>query len=355
MNLDDHASFSQIDPQNLLTEIASLPDQLVAAWEKGQSLELPPWLGIRQIVIAAMGTSALAADLLTAYLASTCQLPVTVLRNYHLPAWVCGSETLVICTSYSGETEEILSVFEQSVGRNCRVLAVTSGGQLAAAARKIEAALWPIQSSSLIGAAVGSVFGLLLAVFSRLGLIPDTNEDLVEARAAMVAQQASLGAAIPVMQNEAKRLAGQCVGRWLAVFGSDHLAPVARYWKIQLNQLAKTWAQFEVLPEADHNTLVGVQHPSQMIGQTMLLFLRGRSCHPRNQLRAEITKEFFMLEGLGTDFFNAKGDTLLAQMWTALHFGDYLAYYLALAYDVHPAVSDTVEGLKAYLKTESKN
>jgi glucose/mannose-6-phosphate isomerase len=97
---------------------------------------------------------------------------------------------------------------------------------------------------------------------------------------------------------------------------------------------------------------VGVQHPQQMIGQTMLLFLRGHSCHPRNQLRAEITKEFFMLEGLGTDFFNAKGDTLLAQIWTALHFGDYLAYYLAMAYGVQPATVEAVEGLKAYMKEE---
>lgn len=352
MNLDDHTSFTQWDPQNLLAEIANLPDQLVAAWEKGQSLFLAPWLGVRQVVIAAMGTSALAADLLTTYLTPTCQLPIAVVRNYNLPAWVNGPETLLICTSYSGDTEEILSAFEQAVSRDCRILVITTGGQLAAAAQKFGADLWPMEPCSLMGTAVGSVFGLLLAAFSRLELIPDTNEDLVEARAAMVAQQVTLGAAVPVMQNEAKRLAGQCVGRWLAVFGSDHLAPVARYWKIQLNHLAKTWAQFEILPEADHNTLVGVQYPSQMIGQTMLLFLRSQSCHPRNQLRAEVTKEYFMLEGLGTDFFNAQGDTLLAQIWTALHFGDYLAYYLAMAYGVQPAILDTVEGLKAYLREE---
>jgi glucose/mannose-6-phosphate isomerase len=81
----------------------------------------------------------------------------------------------------------------------------------------------------------------------------------------------------------------------------------------------------------------------------MLLFLRSRGCHPRNQRRTKITKEYFMLEGLGTDFFNASGDTRLAQMLTALHFGDYLAYYLAMAYGTDPNPLETVDAFKEYL------
>ena len=211
--------------------------------------------------------------------------------------------------------------------------------------------LWLFEYPSQLGAALGMVFGLLLAVFTRFGLIADPNQDLAGAISAMKAQQANLGAEVPLMQNEAKRLAGQCMGRWLTIFGSDHLAPVARYWKTQLNKLAKTGVQWEEIPEANHNTLLGVMNPPDQIHNTMLLFLRARGCHPRNQQRTEITKEFFMLEGLGTDFFNATGDTRLAQIWTAIHFGDYLAYYLAILYDVDPGMVDAVAGLKEYLKT----
>jgi glucose/mannose-6-phosphate isomerase len=349
VNLDDHLVFSQFDSQNIITEIEALPDQLNAAWDLGQNLDLSPWEDIQGVVIAAMGSSAIGADLLATYIAPTCPVPVTIVRNYDLPAWAKGPRSLVICSSYSGDTEETLSVFEQAVSRGCRVLAVTTSGQLTAKARKAEAALWIFEHPAQLGSAVGYAFGLLLAAFTRLRLIPDPGDDLSGAVTAMKAQQTTLGADIPIMQNEAKRLAGQSMGRWVMIFGSDHLEPVARYWKIQLNELTKTWAQFEVIPEANHNTLVGVANPQEMIGHTMLLFLRAQSCHPRNQLRMKITKEYFMLEGLGTDFFNAKGNTRLAQMWTALHFGDYLAYYLALASGVDPSAMEAVDGLKAYL------
>jgi glucose/mannose-6-phosphate isomerase len=349
VNLDDHLVFSQFDPQNIITEIEALPDQLNAAWDVGLNLDLPPWEDIQGVVIAAMGNSAIGADLLATYLAPTCPVPVTIVRNYDLPVWAKGPQSLVICSSYSGNTEETLSVLEQAVNRGCRVLAVTTGGQLAAKAQRAEAALWIFEHPAQLGSAVGYAFGLLLAAFTHLKLIPDPSSDLSSAVAEMKIQQTTLGTDIPIMQNEAKRLAGQSIGRWLTIFGSDHLEPVARYWKIQLNELAKTWAQFEIIPEANHNTLVGVANPKEMIGHTMLLFLRARGCHPRNQLRMKITKEYFMLEGLGTDFFNAKGDTRLTQMWTALHFGDYLAYYLAMAYGVDPAAMAAVDGLKAYL------
>ena len=154
---------------------------------------------------------------------------------------------------------------------------------------------------------------------------------------------------MPIAQHEANRLAGQCVGRWLAIWGADHLAPVAQYWKIQLNRIAKTPAHCEILPEGDHHALAGVSQPAGMLAHTMNLFLRGRSYHPRNALRANLTKERLMLEGLGTDFFNARGETRLAQMWTALHFGDYLAYYLALAYGLNPSPVGPVEEMKARL------
>jgi len=349
VNLDDYLVFSQFDPQKIITEIEALPDQLHAAWDVGQKLNLPLWEDIQDVVIAAMGSSAIGADLLATYLAPICPVPVTIVRNYDLPAWAKGPQSLVICSSYSGDTEETLSIFEQAVSRGCQVLAVTTGGQLAAKAQRAEAELWIFEHPAQLGSAIGYAFVLPLAALTRLGVISDPSGDLSGAVAEMKAQQITLGADIPIMQNEAKRLAGQSMGRWVMIFGSDHLEPVARYWKIQLNELAKAWAQFEVIPEANHNTLVGVANPQEMIGHTMLLFLRARGSHPRNQLRTKITKEYFMLEGLGTDFFNAKGDTRLAQMWTALHFGDYLAYYLAVSYGVDPAAMEAVDGLKAYL------
>ncbi len=350
MNLDNFQSFAKFDPQNMLAEIDDLPNQLVAAWELGQTLPLPQWRGIERVLIAGMGGSAIGADLLAAYAAPLCTVPVMVHRDYNLPAWANHSQTLVIVSSHSGNTEETLSAFETATATGGRILAISTGGKLAEAAKAAEAAFWQFEHDGQPRAAVGFSFGLLLAAFSRLGLIPDPEDELRGAVAAMKTQQENLQSASPLMTNPAKRLAGQCFGRWVVVIGAEVLAPVARRWKGQISEVAKAWAQFEFLPEADHNTLAGVVNPEPALTQTMALFLRAKSLHPRNQLRTNLTKEIFMLEGLGTDFVNAQGGSRLAQLWTLLHFGDYFAYYLAMLYQANPTPVAAIEGLKARLR-----
>jgi glucose/mannose-6-phosphate isomerase len=350
MNLDDNEIYEELDPDHMLAEIEALPDQLLEAWALGQSLTLPDWQGIERVLIVGMGGSAIGADLLTAYLAPHCPVPVGLLRNYDLPAWATDPQTLVICSSHSGTTEETCSAFHQAVARGCRVLVVTTGGDLAVDALERGAALWIFKHQGQPRAAVGYSFGLLFAVFYRLGLIQDPENELAGAIAAMRVQQEFLGVDLPVMENPAKRLAGQCFGRWVAVFGSDFLVPVARRWKGQINELAKSWAQFEELPEADHNTLAGVLNPESALFNTFAIFLRAEGLHPRNGLRSDFTKEIFMLEGIGTDFFDAPGKNPLEQLWTALHFGDYMAYYLAIAYGVNPSQVEAIASLKARLQ-----
>jgi glucose/mannose-6-phosphate isomerase len=180
-------------------------------------------------------------------------------------------------------------------------------------------------------------------------LIPDPANELSGAITAMRKQQMDLKAEVPVVRNIAKREAGQLVGRWVMVFGSDVLEPVARRWKTQINELAKAWAQYEVLPEADHNALAGLSHPEGGLSSAMALFLRAPSYHPRNLLRAELTKQAYMLEGLNTDFMDAQGESALSQQWTALHLGDYVAYYLAMLYEIDPTPIPALEGFKKQL------
>jgi glucose/mannose-6-phosphate isomerase len=350
MNLDDTSAFAQIDTQNMLAEIDALPEQLLNAWDLGSSLPLPHWEDVRRVLIAGMGGSAIGGDLLTAYAAPYCHLPVLVHRDYDLPAWAVGPKTLVIASSHSGNTEETLSAFEQAKANRCRILAVTTGGRLVQAAHEAEAALWQFQHDGQPRAAVGYSFGLLLAALTHLGLLPDPTEELSAAAAAMQAQRKELNADVPVHSNPAKRLAGQMMGRWVTVVGAGVLAPVARRLKSQINELAKTWGQFEHLPEADHNTLAGVINPEAVLPHTMVLFLRAPSYHPRNALRTQLTKTRFMLEGLNTDFINAKGESRLDHLWTSLHFGDYSAYYLAMAYGMDPTPVAAIESLKAEMQ-----
>ena len=349
MDLNSYTAFPKLDQQNYLGEIENLPDQLGKAFQLGMSLDLPAWQGIRAVLITGMGGSAIGADLLAAYAAALCPVPVLVQRNYYLPAWAQGSETLVVASSHSGNTEETLAAYEQALQRGCRILALCTGGKLAAKARSSNIPLWTFEHDGQPRAAVGFSFGMLLALLVKLNLIPDQAGELSVALPAMRKQQASLRAELPTVNNPAKRLAGQLIGRWVLVFGSDVLEPVARRWKGQINELAKAWAQFEALPEADHNSLAGLQQPEQGLSSAMALFLRAGSYHPRNLLRSELTKQAYMLEGLNTDFIDAQGESPLAQQWTALHYGDYVAFYLAMLYEIDPTPIKALEGFKQQL------
>lgn len=353
MNLDDLSYIKQIDTQDMLGEIDHLPDQLEAAWKLGFEQDLPQVSGIRSVVIAGMGGSAIGADLLAAYAEPRCRVPVIVHRDYGLPAWAQGPETLVIASSHSGNTEETLDAFEQAQARGCRLMTVSTGGKLTQMGTEAGAAVWTFQHSGQPRAAVGYSFGLLLAAFVRLGLLEDVSAELQNAVTAMRVQQERINVSVPAVNNPAKRQAGQLMDRIVVVIGAEHLAPVARRWKGQISELAKAWGQFEFLPEANHNTLAGTEYPEELLSRLMVMFLRGSACHPRNQLRLELTRREFMLQGLGTDPFDAAGDTALAQQWTALHFGDYMAFYLALAYGVDPTPIATLESFKAEMRRSS--
>lgn len=355
MNLDNYRDFAELDPQNMLAEIDGLPGQLEKAWSLGKRMPLSEKGTIRQVLIAGMGGSAIGADLMSAYAAPLCKVPIVVNRNYDLPAWAQGPETLVIASSHSGNTEETLSTFEQAVEKQCKLIAVTTGGKLAEEAERAKADVWRFEHKGQPRAAVGYSFGLLLSIVARLDLLPDPTEELAGAIQAMREQQKRLRAEVLSFNNPAKRTAGQLVGRWVAVIGSDFLEPVARRWKGQFSEIGKAWAQFEFLPEADHNTLAGVLNPEDVLTNTMVLFLRGKNIHPRNRLRTELTKKIFMLEALGTDFVDAQGDTRLAEQWTALHFGDYAAYYLAMSYDIDPTPVAAIETFKAEMESADQS
>ena len=337
MNLDDLDRFRQLDTLNMLGEIDNLPDQLGYAYQLGMEHDLPGWKDLQQVVVAGMGGSAIGADLLAVYCASLSPIPVTVHRDYGLPLFARGADTLVICSSHSGNTEETLDAFEAARKADCRIIVVSTGGELAKRAKEDNIPVWTFDHAGQPRAAVGFSFGLLLAMFQRLGCIPDQKDSLKEALASMKRSQQHLRSDIPAVKNPAKRYAGQLMGRWVTIMGSGLLTAVARRWKTQINEIAKAGANFEFLPEADHNTLAGTMNPEEVLNpHTMTLFLRAPSDHPRNRLRSDLTRKAFMLEGMNTDYIDARGDTSLAHMWTLILFGDYMSYYLAMGYGVDP-------------------
>jgi glucose/mannose-6-phosphate isomerase len=163
-------------------------------------------------------------------------------------------------------------------------------------------------------------------------------------------QQAILGPESPVNKNPAKRLAGQLFGRMIGIVGSDLMSPVAVRWVGQINELSKAWAQALILPEMDHNILAGILNPTEQLSKLAVVFLKSKTDHLRNSLRSDFTRELLMLEGINTDVYQASGESDLEQLWSAIQFGDFTAYYLAMAYSVDPTPIPAIEQLKNVMK-----
>jgi glucose/mannose-6-phosphate isomerase len=353
VNLDDLAGLQAIDTLNYLRGVDSLPAQLAQAWKLAQGLELPEaWTDVRQVVLAGMGVAGMAGKLAGAYAAGLSPVPIVAVQDDGLPAWV-GTQSLLIANCYTGDTEETLTACQAALGRGARLLVITQAGvdenSLAVLAEQAAQPVWRYVSEGQPRDALGYGLALTLGALARLRLIPDPSADLAEAVAALRAQQRQLRAESPVTANPAKRMAGQFMDRMPLICGGGLLAPVAQHWKNQINTVAKAVAMCDALPEMGHNSVAGTLYPEQLVGKCLALFLRSRFEGPRQARRAEIIREIFMTTGFNTDTVEAAGPSPLAHLLTSLHYGDYVAFYLAICYGVDPSPTPQIEYLNEQL------
>ncbi len=337
------------DPQDMNGAIEALGANLQSGWQLGLQLEVPDVGSLQRVIICGMGGSAIGGDFSTAYLADQLPVPAVAHRNYGLPAWASGSETLVICSSHSGNTEETLSSFDEALRRGCSLMSICTGGKLAELSGQNSKICWKFEHVGQPRTAIGWTVGLLLALFFRLGLIEDQSSAVREAEQILAEGIQKLGKDNPVSSNPAKRLAGQLLERNIVIFAAGEMEVIARRWKSEINELAKAWAAFEGIPEMNHNTLAGLRHPESLYEHTSAIFLRSDYDHERNRKRIEYSQGFFLEAGVGIDSVRARGEGKLAQMFSLLQFGDYVSYYLALAYGEDPTPIEALNELKRLL------
>jgi glucose/mannose-6-phosphate isomerase len=346
MNLDHFAALQKLDPDGMLGHAAALPKQCQEAWTATQDLALPgDYQNANKVVIAGMGGSAIGGDLAAAVAAGTSTIPVLVHRDYDLPAHV-DAKTLVIASSYSGNTEETLAAFRAARERGCHLAAVTTGGELRRLAREWHAPLVSFDYVSQPRAALGYLFISMLGILRALDVLNDPTADLEEAMAALEDRKGLFAPESPLAQNPAKQLASRLFGKVPIVIAAGALVPVARRWKTQLNENGKSWAYFEALPEMDHNALSGIHFPPEAADRSRVLLLQQASLHPRNALRLDLTRQVLEGQGIGCEQVLVPGGSELAQILSAVQLGDFASTYLALLYGADPTAIEDIVGLK---------
>jgi len=333
----------------MLARISELPQQCRDAWANAQSLQLPAkYRQAEAVVVLGMGGSAIGGDLLRTLLGSECPVPIIVNRDYTIPAFV-NERTLAIASSYSGNTEETLAALKAAQQAGAMLLAIATGGKLAARARELNVPLLTFDYRAQPRAALGHSIVALIGIVGRLGLVSDKEADLDEAVAVMESWQKEINEAVPLAENPAKKLAVKLHEHLSVVYGAGHLSEVARRWKGQFNENAKAWAFFEQLPEMNHNALAGVEFPAYLSEKIVAVMLTSSLNHPRTRVRFQITQEVLSQRGVSCEVVEARGSSRLAQMLSAIHFGDYVSFYLAMLYGIDPTSLEVVDYLKRRL------
>ncbi|OLC57955.1 MAG: bifunctional phosphoglucose/phosphomannose isomerase [Chloroflexi bacterium 13_1_40CM_4_68_4] len=332
------------DPANMLDRIKGLSDQVRYAWQIAMGAKVPPaYADVRTIVLAGMGGSAIGGDLAAALMADELKVPMSVHRDYGLPAFV-GRDTLVIASSYSGNTEESLSSFGEAQKRGAKVIAITTGGKLAERAR---AANYPVITFSYPAqprAALGYSFGLALGVLVKIGFVRDLQSDVDAALAdlAKIEERVHEGA----RTNDAKRMAIELYGRIPFAYGAGVMGVMARRVKGQWNENAKNWSAFDVMSELNHNAVVGFPHPPIAKDALTVLLLRSDRDNPRHKIRFDVTAELLERAGVKHKTLKFSGASMLSEVLQMTMFTDYVSFYIALLNGADPSEVKSIDYLK---------
>jgi glucose/mannose-6-phosphate isomerase len=305
--------------------------------------------GVRAVVAAGMGGSAIGAEIASAHLAGIMGVPFLVVRNYELPAFV-GGDTLVVAASYSGNTEETLAAYRQAHERGARVVCITTGGALAAAGRADGHDVVLIREGLPPRAALGYGLVPLLVLLSRLGLAPDPARDIEDAIGAAEEAASSWGGGAPAERNAAKRLALWLEGGIPVVYGSTpRTAAVATRWCGQLSENAKVVAHRADIPEMNHNELVGWSGDRPLCGAARVVLLHEAGDHARNALRADFTRREVERGGAVACDVRGGGSGPLGRMVSLVLMGDFTSVYLAALTGVDPTPVEPIGRLKKEL------
>jgi len=343
MDLDAPGGFGTVDRADALGDVEATPGM----WARARQLATVrlDLSDVDAVVVAGMGGSGITGDVAAAVAEDVLDVPVVVRKGYSLPAFV-GPRTLVVACSYSGATEETLAAVDEAVARGARLFGVTSGGALGARLDELGAPLVVVPDE---GQPPRHSLGYLaVPVLVALGL----GDGLGEALEVLAAAVEAGGRDVPTGRNAAKRLGADLAGGVVPwAWGATGPAAVAAYrFKCQVNENAKLPASATVLPELDHNEVVGFAEPSPLDGRLGLVAFRDPAGETdRLALRVRVTSELAEPRCAWTTTIVAQGTSVLARLASMVVQGDLASVYAALALDRDPTPIGPIDALKAAL------
>jgi glucose/mannose-6-phosphate isomerase len=340
------AAIGLIDSSDQLGDVLALPDHLRDAVWRVESAIMQDWDTSAGLVVAGMGGSAIGGALARAALGDHASRPIFVTRAYGLPTWTTP-DTMVLCASYSGETEETLACYESAGALGARRTVATTGGRLAEMARADGVPVIPLPGGFQPRAAVAYMTVAALEVAALCGAGPRLTSEIDVAASHTEQLVAEWGPDAPE-DSLAKELARGLHGTTPVIAGAGLTTPIAYRWKTQINENAKQPAFMHELPELDHNEIAGWQG-AQDVGRFSAVFLDDSDAHPRVKARMDLTERAVAPNASACFRCETRGQTAIERVISLVLLGDLVSIYLAALRGVDPGPVKAIEDLKAAL------
>ena len=331
IDTDEFEDREFIDKHNMYSVLEKFPQQISDGYRLGEYIKVDG--EVDRIIITGMGGSALPGDLLKAYLGVYFKIPVIVNKGYELPEYIT-SKTLVFAISYSGNTEETINAYRIAIRKNCHLVSISAGGKLEVLSEKQKIPHIQIPSGLQPRQALGYLFFSMLRVLVNSKIISNVSEE-VEKTAENLGKD--------IFREKARELSNKLVDKIPLIYCSDRLQIIAYRWKINFNENTKIHAFSNVIPEMNHNEIIGF---TNLKGNYHAIILRDEDDNIRIKKRIKITKELIKKKNVPVTEIALTGSSFLNKAFSAIYIGDWASYFLALKYKTDPTPVPVIEELK---------
>lgn len=354
--LDDFDKIKKLDKNGVLGSIELLYSQIRQVLEESRLIKVPrEYSKVKNVVINGMGASNLGADIFKAVFSDKIKVPVNIVPGYEIPAYV-SENTLYIISSYSGNTEEPLSVYSEVKKRGAKIMAITSGNSshLEKIIMKDNVPGYIFKAdknpSGVPRMGLGySVFGMAV-MLAKTGLFAIDVKEIEQIITDLELWDHELRPQIKTRNNTAKKLAEKLHNRQIVVVGAEFLQGNLRTLRNQICETGKTFAGYLTLPELNHYAMEGLGNPGSNKKNLAFFFIDSSLYHPRVQKRSELTKEVVKKNGIKYVECRLKGRSKLEQAFELLQLGSWVTFYLAMLNNENPAKNPWVDWFKERLK-----
>ena len=346
-------SFHNLDPQNMFQSIYDFPDHILEAIEIGKSISLSnTYKDIQNIVIAGMGGSAIGGDIAKTLTNNELKVPLTISRNYTLPNWV-DKNTLVICSSYSGNTEETLSSFQDANDRSAMIIGISTGGSLTKKLNEnnFDSILIPkgLQPRAALAFSLVPILFLLKKLdFISLDIINDAESAAI------------------LLKNMRDKYSGENddnlsysiakkIYNTIPIFYAENnnCEIVAMRWKGQLSENSKMLAYHNELPEMNHNEIVGWENNNEIIKNFSVIWLTDLSEHPQTNIRQQASQKIIGQLARHHEVVSVDGASRTIRLLHLIHLGDWVSFWCAILHETNPTPVNKIDSLKTILLKKS--